>query len=57
MLKHINMPYLVRALCGATIGFLIALYLVNTYFGGTINFIVWLGVGLGAAAGIYLFRR
>lgn len=57
MLKHIHMPYLVRALCGATIGFLIALYLVNTYFGGAINYIVWIGIGLGAGAGIYFFRR
>jgi hypothetical protein len=51
------MPYLVRALCGATIGFLIGLYLVNTYFGGSLNYIVWLGVAVGAGAGIYLFRR
>ncbi|MGD1889390.1 MAG: hypothetical protein ACFB15_02120 [Cyclobacteriaceae bacterium] len=57
MLKHIHMPYLVRALCGATIGLLIALYVVNTYFGGSLNFIVWTSIVLGAAAGIYLFRR
>ena len=57
MLKHIRMPYVVRALCGATIGFLVALYVVDTYFGGSINFIMVLGILLGAVAGIYFFRR
>lgn len=57
MLKQIKMPYVVRALCGATIGFLITLYLVNTYFGGDINFIVLIGVILGGGVGVYLFRR
>ncbi|WKN42651.1 hypothetical protein [Tunicatimonas pelagia] len=57
MLNHIRMPYLVRALCGATIGFLVSLYIVNTYFGGSINFIVYLSVVAGAGAGIYFFRR
>ncbi|MEM8965039.1 MAG: hypothetical protein AAGE93_01370 [Bacteroidota bacterium] len=57
MLKHIQMPYLVRALCGATIGFLVSLYIVNTYFGGSINFVVFIGLFIGAGAGIYFFRR
>ena len=42
MLKHIRMPVVVKALCGATIGFLVGLYVVNNYFGGTINYVVYL---------------
>ncbi|MEM6842350.1 MAG: hypothetical protein AAF944_11235 [Bacteroidota bacterium] len=57
MLKHIRMPYLVRALCGATIGFLISLHIINNYFGGSINFVVYINLVLGALAGIYFFRR
>lgn len=51
------MPYLVRALCGATIGFLISLHIINNYFGGSINFVVYINLVLGALAGIYFFRR
>ncbi|MGB3586047.1 MAG: hypothetical protein WBA23_05885 [Tunicatimonas sp.] len=57
MLKEIKMPYVVRVLCGATIGFLLSLYLVNTYFGGQINYVVIIGLLLGGGAGIYFFRR
>lgn len=57
MLKHIRMPYVVRAICGATVGFLIALYIVNTFYGGQLNFIIVIGIILGSGAGIYLFRR
>lgn len=51
------MPYLVRAICGGTIGLLVGLYVVNTYYGGQINFVVLLGTLIGALAGIYFFRR
>ncbi|MEQ9440909.1 MAG: hypothetical protein RIG62_17815 [Cyclobacteriaceae bacterium] len=57
MLKKIRMPYLVRALCGATIGFLVALYVINTFFGGHINYVALVGMILGAVAGLYFFRR
>ncbi len=57
MLKHIRMPVVVKALCGATIGFLVALYVVNNYFGGSINYVVYLGAALGAGAGVWLLRR
>jgi CBS-domain-containing membrane protein len=57
MLKQIRMPYVVRGLCGATIGFLVGLYIVNTFFGGRVNFVVLIAVVLGAAAGVYFFRR
>ena len=57
MLKHIRMPVIVKALCGATIGFLVGLYVVNNYFGGTINYVVYLGAALGAEVGVRLLRR
>ncbi len=57
MLKHIHMPVIVKALCGATAGFLVGLYLVNNYFGGAINYIVYLSALVGAGAGIWLLRR
>lgn len=57
MLQHIHMPAIVRAMCGATIGFLIGMYLVNTFFAGNFNWVFYLCVVLGAAAGIWLFRR
>ena len=57
MLTKIRMPYIVRAICGATIGFLVALYIVNTFFGGYLNFVVLLGITVGAAVGVFLFRR
>ena len=57
MLKHIRMPMVVKALCGATIGFLVGLYAVNNYFGGVINYVVYLGAALGAVVGVWLLRR
>lgn len=57
MLKHIRMPVIVKALCGATIGFLVGLYVVNSYFGGVINYVVYLGAALGAVVGVWLLRR
>jgi hypothetical protein len=57
MLKHIRMPVIVKALCGATIGFLVGLYVVNNYFGGVINYVVYLGASLGAGVGVWLLRR
>ena len=57
MLKYIRMPVVVKALCGATIGFLVGLYVVNNYFGGAINYVVYLGALLGAIGGAWLLRR
>ena len=57
MLKHIRMPLLVKALCGATIGFLVGLYVVNNYFSGAINYVVYLCAALGAVVGVWLLRR
>ena len=57
MLKYIRMPVTVKALCGATIGFLIGLYMANTYFGGAINYVVYLCALLGAGIGVWLLRR
>lgn len=57
MLKRIRMPVVVKALCGATIGFLVGLYVVNNYFGGSINYVVYLCAALGAGVGAWLFRR
>ncbi len=57
MLKYIHMPTVVKALCGATIGFLFGLYTVNTFFGGHINFVVFLCIAVGAAVGVWLLRR
>ena len=57
MLKHIRMPLLVKALCGATIGFLVGLYIVNTFFGGSINAAVYLCAAVGAVVGAWLLRR
>ena len=57
MLKHIRMPLLVKALCGATIGFLVGLYIINTFFGGSINVVVYLCMGVGAVVGAWLLRR
>lgn len=48
---------IVRALCGATIGFLVGLYLVNTFFGGALNLLFFFCVAIGAALGVWLFRR
>lgn len=57
MLKKIRMPIIVKALCGATIGFLFGLYMVDTFFGGAINFLVYLCIVLGAVIGVWLLRR
>lgn len=57
MLKHIRMPLLVKALCGATIGFLVGLYIANTFYGGSINVAVYLCTGAGAVVGAWLLRR
>ena len=57
MLKHIRMPIVVKMLCGGTAGLIIGLYLANNYFGGTINFVVYLCALAGAAAGAWLLRR
>lgn len=57
MLKHIRMPVVVKVLCGATIGFLVGLYVVNNYFGGVINYVVYLSAALGAVGGAWLLRR
>ena len=57
MLKHIRMPLLVKALCGATIGFLVGLYIANTFFGGSINLAVYLCAAVGAVMGGWLLRR
>ena len=57
MLKHIHMPVVVKALCGATMGFLVGLYIANNYFGGTINYVVYLCALVGAGVGIWLFKR
>lgn len=57
MLKYIRMPVVVKVLCGATIGFLVGLYVVNNYFGGAINYVVYLGALLGAIGGAWLLRR
>lgn len=56
-MKHIRMPLIVKTLCGATIGYLVGLYLVNTFYDGHNNFLVYIGVVLGAVVGIWLFRR
>lgn len=57
MLKHINMPVLVKTMCGATIGFLVGMYLVNTFFGGVINWVLFLCIVIGGGVGVWLFRR
>ena len=57
MLKSIHMPIVVKALCGATIGFLVGLYVANNYFGGAINYVVYLCALVGAGVGIWLLRR
>ncbi len=57
MLKYIRMPVTVKALCGATIGFLVGLYVANNYFGGSINYVVYLGAALGGGVGVWLLRR
>ena len=57
MLKYIRMPIVVKALCGATVGFLVGLHIANTYFGGTINYVVYLCALAGAGVGIWLLRR
>ena len=57
MLKHIRMPLVVKALCGATIGFLVGLYVANNYFGGSINYVVYLCATVGAGVGVWLLRR
>ncbi len=57
MLKHIRMPVIVKALCGATIGFLVGLYVTNNYFGGSINYVVYLCAAVGALVGVWLLRR
>ena len=51
------MPLIVKALCGATIGFLVGLYVVNNYFGGAINYVVYLCALLGGGVGIGLLKR
>ncbi len=51
------MPVVVKALCGATIGFLVGLYLANTFAAGVINWMVYLPTALGAVAGIWWLRR
>ena len=57
MLKHIRMPLVVKALCGATIGFLLGLYVANNYFGGAIHYVVYLLTLGGAIGGVWLLRR
>lgn len=57
MLKYIRMPATVKALCGATIGFLVGLYIANNYFGGDINYVVYLCALVGAGVGMWLLRR
>lgn len=57
MLKHIHMPIVVKALCGATVGFLVGLYIVNNYLGGAINYVVYLSALVGALGGVWLLRR
>jgi hypothetical protein len=57
MLKYIRMPVVVKALCGATIGFLVGLYVANNYFGGSINYVVYLCAAVGAGVGVWLLRR
>ncbi len=57
MLKHINMPVIVKAMCGVTIGFLVGMYVSNTFFGGAIHWPIYLCVTIGGGLGIWLFRR
>ncbi len=57
MLKYINMPVVVKALCGATIGFLIGLYISTSFMDGRINLLVLLFSAVGTGIGIWLLRR
>ena len=51
------MPVVVKALCGATIGFLVGLYIANNFLGGAINYVVYLCALVGAIGGVWLLRR
>jgi len=52
-----RMPWIAKALSGATIGALLAMYVSDTFFNSRAYWIILIGVVLGAVAGILLLGR